>query len=857
MDAATIYDIEATLATLTLEEKISLLAGRDFWRTVPVLDKKVPSIKVSDGPSGARGDTFSGGQKAAFFPSGISMGASFNPDLAFEVGEQLAEEVKSKSASVLLAPTACCHRSPLGGRNFESYSEDPLLSGKMAAAYIRGVQSRGVAATMKHFVANEQETQRLYVDESIGETPLREIYLKPFEIAMREGRPWAVMTAYNSINGHHCDMHPFTLTQVLRGEWGFDGLVMSDWFGTNSTEESLLAGLDLEMPGPTKRRVVKELVAKAEGDEKLQKAAHEAARRILTLIAKVGKWKDMTPEAPEVSREAPETAELIRRAGGEGVVLLKNEGRMLPLKPASLKKVAFIGPNAKATVAGGGGSAHLNPNYLTQPYESFVTAIKELNSSIDVPYANGCIIDRWVPVVDVEEGYCKLATPDSIPGLRLEWFRGYDATGTVISSSVQTSGNLFLIDARPQELSPSEKFSIKLSGRISVSADGKYNISLSTITASKLFFNDTLLIDNWDFKERGNLMMNVGSEEVVRTVDLTANKWYDISIINASLWPKDSPHDPPMEDIAALGIRLGVAPVTDNTTLIAEAAALAKDCDAVVVVVGLNNEWESESYDRTDTKLPNNQDDLIDAIASVNDNVIVVNQSGSAIDMPWSANPNVKSVLQAWYGGQEAGHALADVLLGKQNPSGKLPMTFPVKLADNPTYEHFPGKDLKSEYKEGLMVGYRYYDTAGVKPQFPFGFGLSYSTFALGKPALSAGELAEGGSFTATVDVTNTGAVAGAEVVQLYVRRKTASMTAEKRPVKELKGFKKIHLQPGETKAAEIVVDDKTLGIWSIKDGKWVVEAGEYEVLVGTSSVKEDLEVAGNVSVKSAWSWIY
>lgn len=857
MYTAAVNEIEATLAALTLEEKISLLAGRDFWRTVSVPDKKVPSIKVSDGPSGARGDTFSGGQKAAFFPSGISMGATFNPDLAFEVGQHLAEEVKSKSASVLLAPTACCHRSPLGGRNFESYSEDPLLSGKMASGYIRGVQSRGVAATMKHFVANEQETQRLYVDEIIDETPLREIYLKPFEIAMHEGRPWAVMTAYNSINGHHCDMHPFTLKQVLRGEWGYDGLVMSDWFGTNSTVESLLAGLDLEMPGPAKKRSAKNLLAKAEGDVEIQKAVYEAARRILTLIAKVGKWKDMTPEAPEMSREAPETAALIRRAGGEGVVLLKNDDQMLPLKPASLKKVAFIGPNAKATVAGGGGSAHLNPNYLTQPYESFVTAVKELNSGIEVPYATGCILDRWVPVVDVEEGHCKITTPDLVAGLRLEWFRGYDATGPVVSSSIQKSGNLFLIDQRPPELSPSEKFSAKLSGRISVSADGKYNISLSTITASKLFFDGALLIDNWDFNQRGDLMMNVGSEEVVETVELTANKWYDVSIVNASLWPKDSPRDPPMEDIAALGIRFGVAPVTNSAALIAEAAAVSKGCDAVVVVVGLTNEWESESYDRTDTRLPNDQDDLIAAIAAVNDNVVIINQSGSAVDMPWSANPNVKSIVQAWYGGQEAGHVLADVLLGKQNPSGKLPMTFPVKLADNPTHGLFPGKDLKSEYKEGLMVGYRYYDTANVKPQFPFGYGLSYSTFTLGKPGLSASELGEGGSFTAAVDVTNTGAVAGAEVVQLYVQRNTATATVEKRPVKELKGFKKVHLQPGETKAAEVVVGDKELGVWSAKDGRWVAEAGEYEVLVGTSSIKEELKVAGTITVKSAWSWVY
>ncbi|KAK6528025.1 hypothetical protein TWF281_009282 [Arthrobotrys megalospora] len=855
MDASTLKEIEETLAQLTLEEKISLLAGKDFWRTVPVPEKQVPSIKVSDGPSGARGDTFIGGQKAAFFPSGISMGATFNPDLAYEIGEALGEEVKAKSASVLLAPTACCHRSPLGGRNFESYSEDPLLSGKMASSYIRGVQSRGVAATMKHYVANEQETWRLFVDETIDETTLREIYLKPFEIAMREGRPWAVMTAYNIINGVHCDSQPFTLKQVLRGEWNYEGLVMSDWFGCNSMVESLLAGLDLEMPGPAKKRPVKEFVEAAEKDENIRKAVDDSARRILTLIAKVGKWKDMTPEAPEASREDPETGNLIRKAGGEGVVLLKNEGKALPLQPNSLKKVAFIGPNAKATVAGGGGSAHLEPNYLTQPYESFVNAIKEINGDIEVPWVQGCIIDRWIPTVDIEGGFCRVGGPDSEAGLFLEWFHGYEATGEPVSTTVFKTSNAFLWDSRPTSIVPPEEFSVKFSGQISVPEDGKYNISLSTITAAKLYLNGELLIDNWDFKERGNLMMNVGSEEIVKTVELKKGEWYPILVHNSSLWPKDSPRDPPMEEIGALGIRLGVAAVYDNDTLIAQAVEAVKDSDAVVIVVGLNNEWESESYDRADTKLPKNQDELIEAIAKVNENVIVVNQSGAPVDMPWVENSNVKAVVQAWYGGQEAGNVIADVLLGKQNPSGKLPLTFPIKVQDNPSYLYFPGKDKKVEYTEKLMVGYRYYDTENVQTRFPFGYGLSYSTFSTGAPSLSTTELTEGQSFTATIDVTNTSDVAGAEVVQLYVKR-PASTSSIKRPVKELKGFKKVHLAAGETAAAIIAVDDKSLGIWSADAGTWVVEAGDYDVLIGTSSVQDGLKPAGKITVKAAWSWV-
>ncbi|KAF3914823.1 Beta-glucosidase [Dactylellina cionopaga] len=857
MEAAILKEIDETLAQLTLEEKVSLLAGKDFWRTVPLANKKVPSIKTSDGPSGARGDTFTGGQKAAFFPSGISMGATFDPELAYEVGQALAGEVKSKSASVLLAPTACCHRSPLGGRNFESYSEDPLLSGKMASAYIRGVQSEGVAATMKHYVANEQETWRLFVDETIDETTLREVYLKPFEIAMREGRPWAVMTAYNIINGVHCDSNPFTLKQVLREEWGFDGLVMSDWFGCNSMVDSLLAGLDLEMPGPAKKRPVKELLAAAEKDESIREAVDKAAKRILTLIAKVGKWKDMTPEAPEISREDPETGKLIRKAGGGGVVLLKNEDKALPLQPASLKKIAFIGPNAKATVAGGGGSANLNPNYLTQPYETFVKTVKEVNENIEVPWAQGCSIDRWVPPVDIEGGFCRTAGPGSEPGLFLEWFKGHEATGEVISSSVFKESNLFLFDSRPTEISPSEKFSVKLTGQVSVPEDGSYNISLSTITAAHLYLNGELLIDNWDFKERGNLMMNVGSEEVVKTVELKKGEWYEVVVHNASLWPKDSPIDQPMQEIGVLGIRLGLHAVYDNNSLIVQAVDVVKDCDAVVVVVGLNNEWESESYDRSDTKLPNNQDELIEEIAKVNKNVIVVNQSGAPVDMPWVENPNVKAIVQAWYAGQEAGNVITDILLGKQNPSGKLPLTFPVKCSENPTHSYFPGKGQKVEYTERLMVGYRHYDTENVKPRFPFGYGLSYSSFELGKSALSTAQLSEGQSFSATVEVSNTSDVAGAEVVQLYVQRKVSTASSVKRPVKELKGFKKIYLQPGETKSAEITVDDKSLGIWRTDEDRWVVEAGEYEILIGTSSVKELLKPAGSVTVGSAWKWIY
>ncbi|KAF3211835.1 hypothetical protein TWF192_006732 [Orbilia oligospora] len=855
MDATTLKEIEETLAQLTLEEKISLLAGKDFWRTVPLPEKQIPSIKVSDGPSGARGDTFSGGQKAAFFPSGILMGATFNPELAYETGELLGEEVKAKSASVLLAPTACCHRSPLGGRNFESYSEDPLLSGKMASGYIRGVQSRGIAATMKHFVANEQETWRLYVDETIDETTLREIYLKPFEIAMREGQPWAIMTAYNIINGVHCDSHPLALKQVLRGEWNYDGLVMSDWFGCNSMVESVLAGLDLEMPGPARKRPIKEFVEAAEKDESIRKAIDDSARRILTLIAKVGKWKDMTPEAPEYSRNDPETGKLIRRAGGEGTVLLKNEGKTLPLQPSSLKKVAFIGPNAKATVAGGGGSANLEPNYLTQPYETFVTAIKEINGDIEVPWVQGCIIDRWVPNIDVEGGFCRVGGPDSEAGLFLEWFRGYEATGEPVATTVSKTSNAFLWDSRPTSISPSEEFSVRFSGQISVPEDGKYNISLSTITASKLYLNGELLIDNWDFKERGNLMMNVGSEEVVKTIELKKGEWYPILVHNSSIWPKDSPRDPPMEEIGALGIRLGVAPVYDNAVLIAEAADAVKDADVVVIVVGLNNEWESESYDRSDTKLPSNQDDLIEEIAKVNQNVIVVNQSGAPVDMPWAVNSNVKAIVQAWYAGQEAGHVIADVLLGKQNPSGKLPLTFPIKVQDNPSYLYFPGRDQKVEYTEKLMVGYRYYDTENVQTRFPFGYGLSYSTFSIGEPSLSTADLTEGQTFTANVDVSNSSNVAGAEVVQLYVKR-PASVSSIKRPVKELKGFKKVHLGAGETATADITVDDKSLGIWSTEAGKWVVEAGDYEVLIGTSSVQDELKPAGKITVKAAWSWI-
>ncbi|KAJ0122270.1 glycosyl hydrolase family 3 N terminal domain-containing protein [Diaporthe amygdali] len=808
------------LSQLTQEEKVSLLTAADFWRTKAINSKGIPAAKTSDGPNGARGGIFVGGTK----------------DLLYEVGQHLANEVKARSAHILLAPTVCMHRHPLGGRNFESFSEDPLLTGKLAAQYIQGLQQKGVAATIKHFVGNEQETHRLTIDSIVQERPLRELYLKPFEIAVREANPWAIMSSYNLVNGVHADMNKHTLKDILRGEWGYDGTVISDWGGINSTVESIVAGCDIEFPFSTNWRFEKVLDALKSGDL-LQADIDQAAENALTLVHRVTGGEAYTEE-PERQDNRAETRELIREAGTQGLTLLKNEGGILPINPKTAK-LAVIGPNANRAIAGGGGSASLNPYYNTLPLESIKKAAEQ-----EVIYAQGCHINKWLPVASP---YCK--TEDGKPGVTIDWFVGDQFKGAPVVQQRRTNTDLFLWDSAPlAQVGP--EWSAIARTSLTPTITGKHTISFMSVGPGKLYLNDKLALDLWDWTEEGEAMFD-GSVDYLVEVDMEAGKAVELKVeMTNELRPISKQKQFNMTHKYG-GCRIGFKQ-EDKVDYLQEAIEAAKQADVAVVIVGLDAEWESEGYDRQTMDLPSDgsQDRLVQAVVKANPNTVVVNQSGSPVTMPWV--DEVPAIVQAWYQGQEAGNALADVLFGFKNPSGKLPCTFPKALTDTPAYHNWPGENLGVVYGEGLYIGYRHYERANIAPLFPFGHGLSYTTFEYGRPSLSARVLSEGEPLELLMAVSNIGDVDGFETVQIYVRDEKSRLP---RPEKELVSFEKVFLERDQTKHLKIRIDKYAVGYYDTSLKAWIAEEGKFEVLIGASSA--DIRRKISFEVKESFTWVF
>jgi beta-glucosidase len=805
--------LEALLQAMTLEEQVSLLAGASFWLTVPVERLGVPAIKVSDGPNGARGGgALVGGVPAACFPVGISLASTWNTALVEQIGQALGEEAQSKGARVLLAPTVNIHRSTLNGRNFECYSEDPYLSAQMGVAYIKGVQSRGVAATVKHYVGNESEFQRMTISSEIDDRPLREIYLPPFEAAVKEGRVWAVMSAYNKVNGAYAGDHPRLLRGILKDEWGFDGVVMSDWFARHSLT-SVEAGLDLEMPGPARERGPK-LVQAVRAGQVSAEAVQESARRVLRLIARVGAFDDPTiPDEQALDR--PEHRALIRRAGAEGIVLLKNDG-LLPLAKDGLSKLAVIGPNARTAQIMGGGSAQVNAHYRVSPLEGIAAQVGE---AVEVGYELGCTNYKYLPLLTAKQ----IVSADGQPGFSAEYFNSLDLSGPVVWRSQTPETEFMWLDAAGPGVNLAS-FSARFATRFTPEASGEHHFSLVSAGLSRLFVNGQLVVDNWAGWQPGDSYFTFGSQEAIGRVALRAGQVYDLTI-------EYSRQNAPM--LAA--VRVGMfQPLGDEA--IERAVALAATADVAVVCAGLTGEWDSEGQDRPHMELVGRQNELIAAVAAVNPRTVVVLQTGGPVTMPWLQQ--VTGVMQAWYPGQECGHAIADVLFGAVNPAGRLPQTFPVRLEDNPAYINYPGENGRVRYGEGIFVGYRYYEQKRVEPLFPFGFGLSYTSFAYANLRLSAATLAPDERLAVSVDVTNTGQVAGQEVVQLYVHDLAARLA---RPPKELKGLAKVALAPGETKTVTLTLDRRALACWDDAQQAWVAEAGQFEVLLGSSS--QDIRV--------------
>ena len=794
-------DVDALLDAMTLGEQVSLLSGRDFWTTRPLERLGVPALKVSDGPNGARGGgALVGGVKAAAFPVGIALGATWNPQLVGEVGEALAHEAKSKGALALLAPTVNLHRSTLNGRNFECYSEDPHLTAELAVAYINGLQGAGVGATIKHFVGNESEYQRQSISSDIDERTLRELYYVPFEAAVKRAHVAAIMTGYNRLNGTYVSEQAALLQTLVREEWGFDGLFMSDWFGTKSTAAALEAGLDLEMPGPGRYRGQTLLEALAKGEVSAE-SVRRAARHVLNFIHGLGGFEQGDP-APEFADDRPATRALIRRAGAEAAVLLKNDG-ILPLSIKPGMKIAVIGPNAAVAQIMGGGSAQINPHYAISPLAGLTEA---LPPDVTIVHAKGCDNYRLLPL---------LASSGTA-----EFFEGRKFAGAVRHQRTVEQGLMMLMGDGGIGLQAPE-FSVRVTTKADVLETGRHEFSLVASGPARLFVNGALLVDGSDFV-CGEEFFNTCCNEIRGSLDLNAGSPCEII---AELMPVDG-----RQELDLTVLRLGMAYVTGPREQ-AAAVAAAREADVALVFAGLSADWDSEGIDRPHLDLPGGQNELIAAVAAANGNIIVVLQNGCPVTMPWLGA--IKGLVQAWYAGQEAGHAIADVLLGHAEPGGRLPQTFPQRLEDDPAFLNYPGEAGHVRYGEGIFIGYRSYEKRAIKPLFPFGFGLSYTHFEMGPLTVQWTGTGSERRLEAVLTLRNSGDRAGSSVVQFYVSDKLASVA---RPRQELKAFRKVELAADEIREVKVSLDHRALAFYDVLTKRWRAESGQFTLRAGFSS---------------------
>ena len=804
-------DLDQLLDQLTLDEKAALTAGVDFWSTVPVERVGLPSVTVTDGPAGARGSALLGfgAVSSVCAPCGSALGSTWDPDLIERVGVMLGEETRTKAARVLLAPTVNIIRSPLAGRSFECYSEDPLLTGRLAARFIRGVQSQNVATTVKHFAGNEAEFERHTISSVIDERTLREIYLLPFELAVKDGRSLGIMTSYNRLNGEYCTDRNDLLQGILRDEWGFDGFVVTDWFGVGSTATAAAAGVDLEMPGPGRfyGPALAAAVRAGEVDEALVDAA---LRRLLSVFDRLGALDD-PPGVAEESIDRPDHRALAREAAVGATVLLVNDG-LLPLDGAELTSIAVIGPNADRAQIMGGGSAALRPHYRVTPLEALKALV---GGDVALTYERGCDIDLVVPPLQGES----VVGADGEPGVTVDYFAGPDLEGPVVATGRYPDSRLLFV-GRPRPEVPSGPYSFRALTRFTPAESGSHIFTLAQSGHGRLLVDGEVVIDGFEVDPpAGTRYFGVVSGDLEAPVELEVGRTVDVVVEYSSLG-----------STYLRGVLVGCRRPTPDD-LMDRAVASAAAADVAVVVVGTNDDWETEGEDRSTLALPGDQDELVARVIAANPRTVVVLNTGAPVTLPWA--DDVPALLQMWFGGQEMAGALADILTGVAEPSGRLSMTFPERLEHNPSYGNFPGEGGEVRYGEGLLVGYRWYDARHLDPRFAFGHGLSYTTFVIGEPEPSSGEWQAGERLTVRVPVTNTGDRDGVEVVQAYVAPPAGPRF---RPDRELKDFAKVVVAAGATEVVELSLDERSFAAWDPAAADWVVEPGTYQVHIGRSS---------------------
>ena len=809
--------IDDLIKNLTLEEKVKMLSGFDAWHTHAIERLNIPSLKMSDGPNGVRGNGTSG-QPSACFPSAISLGSTWNLNLVNQIGIALGEEANAKDVDVLLGPTINIHRHPLGGRHFESYSEDPFLTGKIATEYVTGVQSKNVAACLKHFVGNDTEFQRYAVSSNISERALREIYLLPFEMAIKAGDAQVIMSAYNKLNNIYCSSHKELLIDVLKKEWGFDGYVVSDWGAALETNENAIGGLDLEMPGPAKTWGENLLSAINSGAVE-HEIIDDKVSRILNVIA-FSKRFDRPNIKPEKINDNPAQRALLRDAAKEGMVLLKND-EVLPLNK-DIKSLGIIGPNAKKSQIIGGGSAHLKAYYESHPLDAFE---ENLGANTKIKHSKGCHTYKYYPALDEE---LIKNNSDKENGYLIEYFDHASKSTDPIHVEYGTGSKFWVFEGFAKEIIAKQErpdIYVKFTCTYVPDISGFHDFELFAIGKSKLLIDDNLVVDNWSQVKQGDAFFAFASSPVKSGADLLKNQEYRIEIQY-----KFEGNFP--------AIYIGCK-TPDKIDLFTQAKKIAEESDQTILVVGTNSDWETEGNDRTDLELPGNQNTLIDAILEIDPNTILVLNSGSPIRMPWI--DKAKAVLQCWYPGQEFGNALFDIVMGNTNPSGRLPTSFPKRLEDTPAFKFYPGKDLQMNYEEDLLIGYKWYQRQSIDTLYPFGYGLSYTSFEYSNLVISE---IDDCIYRCAFSIKNTGKVDGSEVAQCYVGIDSANLNE---PIKALQGFDKVFIESGQEKTIEIILNKRNFAQWDTSTKNWKIKTGNYEISIGASV--DDIRLSSFISL--------
>ncbi|KAH8654450.1 beta-glucosidase [Tricladium varicosporioides] len=831
----TTINVDLVLSRLTDQEKVSLLAGIDFWHTKSFPEHGVPSLRLSDGPNGVRGTKFFNGVPAACFPCGTALASTFDQELLLEAGKLMGQEAKAKGAHILLGPTINMQRGPLGGRGFESFSEDPVLAGLGAAALIKGIQEENIVATLKHFVCNDQEHERNKVDSILTERALREIYLMPFQLAIREAKPKAIMTSYNKVNGIYAAEDPKLLRNILRDEWGWKGMIMSDWFGTYSTSEAIDAGLDLEMPGPSRWR--DEAAALAISTNKLRPGALDnCAREVLNLINECSK-SGVPENAPEIIRNTPETATLLRRLASESIVLLKNEKNILPLKKG--KKTLVIGPNANTATFCGGGSASLRPYYAITPLEGIISKV----GSENVTFTIGAYSHKELPDIGPQLSSSLNGTHKGVTFIAYNHPPTTKDRQSVDTLKFETSSMMFMDYKNPRITST--LWYADIEGYLVADRDGEYEIGVCVYGAAQVFVNNELVLDITEVQRQGSAFLGCGTAEEKALVPMKKGEtyWIRLEFVSAPA----SKLSPSGVVFGGGAVKIGGAWKIDPEEEIRKAAELAKKFDQVVLCIGLNSDWESEGFDRPDMRLPSNLDALTSAITEANPNVAVCLQSGTPVEMPWL--PKVSALIQAWYGGNETGNGIADVLFGDVCPSGKLSLSYPAKNEDNPAFLNWGSEGGRVLYGEDVYVGYRWYEMLGKEVNFPFGHGLSYTSFDFSDLTISHDKAI----LKTSIKVRNAGLIDGAQVVQVYISQDSPGV---RRPKKELKGFNKVFLKSGEMKKVVLDIPVKyACSYFDEGEGKWLCKEGGYKVIVSDSSKEEGRSLQGSFSIAESYWW--